>query len=259
MSSVSILLLLAIAHGLTAYGMALPVRTEPWWQSTAVLRAGTFAALAGLLLAPILGDGVVLGTFVLLVLARALIHEMVDRARSFQDRPFAALLTQVIVQAAALLGWWAVAVARTQPADGTAPGWHLPWQKLAATSWGLAMVAALAGWVVVCRLGTMTVRSLLEQLRATAQQPSESRGADGAGRVIGNLERTLIFFLVLVGQYGAIGFVLAAKSLARFEDFKKQDFAEYYLVGTLTSAAVAFVVGIGVLASWRAVGFKLSL
>lgn len=39
-----------------------------------------------------------------------------------------------------------------------------------------------------------------------------------------------------VGQYAAIGFVLAAKSVARYDRISKdQVFAEYYLLGTLLS------------------------
>lgn len=66
------------------------------------------------------------------------------------------------------------------------------------------------------------------------------------GRVIGLLERIFVFLFVLLNQYTAIGFILAAKGVARFQDFKSRTFAEYVLIGTLLSAllamAVAFVV-----------------
>jgi hypothetical protein len=59
------------------------------------------------------------------------------------------------------------------------------------------------------------------------------------GQVIGYLERILIFALVLVDQWTAIGFILTAKSVARFKKLEKQEFAEYYLLGTLASTLVA--------------------
>lgn len=65
----------------------------------------------------------------------------------------------------------------------------------------------------------------------------------GRGRLIGILERTLVLTLLLVGEWGVIGFVLAAKSIARFEELKRQAFAEYYLIGTLLS--VLFAIGTG--------------
>ncbi len=59
------------------------------------------------------------------------------------------------------------------------------------------------------------------------------------GSWIGILEREIILMLGLLGQYGAIGFVLAAKSLARYKQLEKKAFAEKYLVGTLLSALIA--------------------
>ncbi|MBP3701451.1 MAG: hypothetical protein J6I64_06150 [Lachnospiraceae bacterium] len=64
------------------------------------------------------------------------------------------------------------------------------------------------------------------------------------GSVIGKLERLIIALLVLANQWGAIGFVLTAKSIARYKQIgeDKNDFAEKYLIGTLASAAVAIAV-----------------
>jgi hypothetical protein len=59
------------------------------------------------------------------------------------------------------------------------------------------------------------------------------------GSLIGILEREIILVLGLMGQYSAIGFVLAAKSLARFKQLEERDFAEKYIVGTLLSAFIA--------------------
>lgn len=64
------------------------------------------------------------------------------------------------------------------------------------------------------------------------------------GRIIGKLERVIIVILVLCSQFGAIGFVLAAKSIARYKQLEDKDFAERYLVGTLASAAIAFIITI---------------
>lgn len=59
------------------------------------------------------------------------------------------------------------------------------------------------------------------------------------GSYIGILEREIIFFLGMMGQYGAIGFVLTAKSVARFKQLEDQTFAEKYLVGTLLSVVIS--------------------
>ena len=64
------------------------------------------------------------------------------------------------------------------------------------------------------------------------------------GRIIGKLERMIISSLVLCNQFGAIGFVLAAKSIARYKQLEDKNFAEKYLVGTLTSTFIAFITAL---------------
>lgn len=59
------------------------------------------------------------------------------------------------------------------------------------------------------------------------------------GRIIGLLERIFVFLFVLLNQFAAIGFILAAKGVTRFRDFENRTFAEYVLIGTLLSALLA--------------------
>ena len=62
-----------------------------------------------------------------------------------------------------------------------------------------------------------------------------------AGNIIGKLERTIIAILLLNNQFGLIGFVLTAKSIARFKQMEDKNFAEKYLIGTLTSFLIVLV------------------
>jgi len=88
-------------------------------------------------------------------------------------------------------------------------------------------------------------------------QPFELEGADRpgllkAGAYIGMVERLLIISLVALNQYGAVGFVLAAKSVARYKQIESvPEFAEYYLIGTLTSSAIGVAAGLLVKAIWN--------
>lgn len=76
---------------------------------------------------------------------------------------------------------------------------------------------------------------------AAAGDPAE-QGLLRAGRLIGELERFLTLSLALTGDYTAIGFVIAAKSIARFDLARRH--GEYFLVGTLCSVGTALAVGI---------------
>jgi len=64
------------------------------------------------------------------------------------------------------------------------------------------------------------------------------------GRVIGFLERALIYFFMISGQYAAIGFILTAKGITRFKELDRRDFAEYFLIGTLLSAILAGAIAL---------------
>lgn len=70
---------------------------------------------------------------------------------------------------------------------------------------------------------------------------SSQKKEPSVGSIIGKLERILTVILVLCNEIGAIGFVLTAKSLARYKQLDNQSFAEKYLVGTLSSTAIAIV------------------
>jgi len=63
---------------------------------------------------------------------------------------------------------------------------------------------------------------------------------------IGILERILILIFIAAGQFSAIGFLIAAKSIFRFNETKdgSNPKAEYFLLGTLVSFTLAIIVGI---------------
>ena len=65
------------------------------------------------------------------------------------------------------------------------------------------------------------------------------------GRLIGTIERVIILFFLLIQQYSSIGLVLTAKSIARYNKISEnQEFAEYYLLGTLLSTICVIIVSL---------------
>lgn len=78
---------------------------------------------------------------------------------------------------------------------------------------------------------------------------NNSTGLPSAGRLIGQLERALIYLLVLAGEPQGVGFLMTAKSILRFGEIKEagqKKEAEYIIIGTLMSFGwallIAFVV-----------------
>jgi hypothetical protein len=68
-----------------------------------------------------------------------------------------------------------------------------------------------------------------------------------AGKWIGIFERILIFTFVITNEYAAIGLLIAAKSILRFNETKKESArkeSEYIIIGTLISFSFAILTGL---------------
>ena len=75
------------------------------------------------------------------------------------------------------------------------------------------------------------------------KEAEDDKPIENVGAIIGFLERVIIVLFLVANQYSAIGFVLTAKSIARYNLISKsQSFAEYYLVGTLYSVLFSVVL-----------------
>ncbi len=114
-----------------------------------------------------------------------------------------------------------------------------------STSEVLQVQIMFFGILMVINEVNIVLRYLLQVMRLEALG-EKSREVDeseyNTGRVIGLLERIFVFVFVLAGQYSAVGFILAAKGVARFQDFKSRTFAEYVLIGTLISTLLAMIM-----------------
>lgn len=64
-----------------------------------------------------------------------------------------------------------------------------------------------------------------------------------AGRLIGITERWLVLTFILLKEFEAVGFLIAAKSILRFKDDSALK-TEYVLIGTMLSFGIAIAVGI---------------
>lgn len=105
--------------------------------------------------------------------------------------------------------------------------------------WLATLMALAAGAILATRAGGFAV-GLLMRPWADDDLP---KGLTNGGTLIGLLERGLIFLLVIVGQPAGVGFLVAAKSVLRFETTSRDQRAgEYVIIGTLASFGWALVL-----------------
>ncbi|MHA2202470.1 MAG: hypothetical protein ACW991_02160 [Candidatus Hodarchaeales archaeon] len=101
----------------------------------------------------------------------------------------------------------------------------------------------ICAYFIAIVIGGLFVGLFLKSLNISLDSSSE-KGLPGAGKIIGMLERGIILTFGLLGEFGAISFVFVAKSMARFKQLEKRQFAEYYLIGTLLSFFFTLIVAI---------------
>ncbi len=147
----------------------------------------------------------------------------------------------LLFEAAALVGAVVLAWLGARLVHPTSQGYY----------WGRVLLLGAAYWYA-CAGGAVLIRRVLEIVPVT-DTPRGSKGGItvpaaelSRGLLIGVLERALALTLVLIGQFGALGLILAAKALARFRAMDDRDFAEYVLIGTLASMLLALGVGVAV-------------
>ncbi|WP_373353785.1 DUF3307 domain-containing protein [Pseudoroseicyclus sp. CXY001] len=165
------------------------------------------------------------------LLALALAHLVIDAAKALSGRDglaaFAAdqalHLASLAALAALMPGLWDASL----------------WAPLAPEAPRLLLLGAAL--ILATRAGSFAIARLMQAL-APEGLPGETGLARG-GAAIGYLERGLIVVLMLAGQPGSIGFLIAAKSILRFGTVAENRAAsEYVIIGTLASFGWAIAV-----------------
>jgi hypothetical protein len=111
----------------------------------------------------------------------------------------------------------------------------------------------LTGFLLVANEANLLIRSLFHRFHLEPRV--EADGAAGtpggqldlkeynAGRIIGILERWLMYSVLVVSQnINVVALLIAAKGFARFRQMDERAFAEYVLIGTLASTLLTVLV-----------------
>jgi hypothetical protein len=125
-----------------------------------------------------------------------------------------------------------------------------PWSDLIGPVYLKALIM-IAGATASIKAGGfligLAVRPIQQQLLESHEEAGRDAGGfERGGMIIGELERALIFLMMLIGQAGGIGFLIAAKSILRFgeaQDPRHRKEAEYIIIGTLMSFGWGILIG----------------
>lgn len=121
------------------------------------------------------------------------------------------------------------------------PEWDLSSWIQSSAAWIYA-----AALLFITLLTSITMQVLMSGWSKVLDDSNDA-SLDNAGKYIGILERLFVFTFVISGNWEAIGFLLAAKSVFRFGDLresKDRKLTEYILIGTLLSFGIAMAIGL---------------
>jgi len=236
MSPSLVLLAVYFTGRLFFYDIALILNGRPV-RSAALLYRNLWGLVSALLIAPRVSSALLV---FLLHLLLTLLDSLIKNRRPKHGGWFYALhLTVVLLLAPPLTNWL----------NGLWSGMENPlslfyWYFSAPAPLKINRVLLLLiGYVATLKEGTIFIRLVLNRLRALPRKSPEEKRKDQReyelGRIIGLLERTFLYFLIIWNQIGAIAILVALKSLARFKELDDKNFAEYFLVGSLLSLFAA--------------------
>jgi len=196
-------------HGLLWHGAIHAVcLAVVWWSEAA--SPGSKGALVGLLVA----------------------HLAIDRwTTGWETNGWSRLVVDQALHALTIM----MAVSLMRPAElGQVAAW------VTATIRGDELWLLLLGAGVTTWVGAVAIRLIVTPYtRQLAGEPGSGRpGLEAAGRLIGILERSIVFFAITMRVEALVGFVVAAKAILRLPEAregKSHALAEYYLIGSLAS------------------------
>ncbi|MGG4489196.1 DUF3307 domain-containing protein [Metabacillus idriensis] len=125
------------------------------------------------------------------------------------------------------------------------------------------LVTSVSGHIIRILLGTLPAQLLSFEGRYSFKNERKEEQMNGAGglveeynyytfnkhdlsrgKLIGYIERLLVIILTFYSAYPAIAFIVTAKSIARFKQMDDRNWAEYFLLGTLTSMLLGIFFGL---------------
>jgi len=116
---------------------------------------------------------------------------------------------------------------------------HSLW-LLNQVNWGLVTAV-----VFVSFPSAFIMNHLLE--RMSDQIELDHKSLPNAGKYIGMIERLFVLLFIIMGRWDAIGLLITAKSVFRFNDLKASNnrkLTEYILIGTFLSFGIAILTGL---------------
>jgi hypothetical protein len=159
-------------------------------------------------------------------------HTLIDGWKSYQKENITYFLLDQFLHIAVIFICWYVSFLK----------WQQIYEALQVLNNNTSIWKIIAAVVFV----TTPTSILIEQFtRQWQTKIAKTDSLANAGKWIGIIERIIVLIFVLKNDYAAIGLLLAAKGLIRFNEKERPEIkTEYLVIGTLISIGIAIVTGL---------------
>ena len=159
-------------------------------------------------------------------------HTIIDCWKSYQKRSLTYFLIDQLLHFMVIISCWYFTFIKWQDVQ-------LIWYQLNVqpTTWKL-----IIAFVFITAPAGILIGQLTRQWR---EKIDGAESLANAGKWIGIVERIIILIFVLQSQYSAIGLLVAAKGIIRFNEKDRPEIkTEYLVIGTLLSIGIALITGL---------------
>jgi hypothetical protein len=159
-------------------------------------------------------------------------HILIDGWKSYQKSTATYFIADQLLHLLVLLGCWYFT--------------FITWSNV-STAWqqvnkSLSIWKTITAFVFLTAPAGILIGQLTKQWH---DKLPEAENLANAGKWIGIVERIIILVFVLQGEYSAIGLLVAAKGIIRFNEKDRPEIkTEYLVIGTLMSIGLAIITGL---------------
>jgi hypothetical protein len=168
----------------------------------------------------------------LVVLIILITHTLIDGWKSYQKNTVAYFLFDQFLHLFIIAACWYFTFIKWTDVQ-------LAWQQLNSQP---VIWKTLTAFIFLTVPAGILIGQLTKQWR---EKIADAESLANAGKWIGMIERIIILVFVLHNQYSAIGLLVAAKGIIRFNEKDRPEIkTEYLVIGTLMSIGLAIITGL---------------
>lgn len=159
-------------------------------------------------------------------------HIIIDGWKSYQKPAVVYFLTDQLMHLLVIIGCWYFTFIKWSDVQ-------FAWQQLNSQP---VVWKTITAFVFLTAPAGILIGQLTKQWR---DKIPDAESLANAGKWIGIVERTIILIFVLQNEYSAIGLLVAAKGIIRFNEKDRPEIkTEYLVIGTLMSIGLAIITGL---------------